>query len=76
MYDCKTCLLEHSAAGDDVVSSLAVELSCAKERIKELEAVLRPFAVEIEVLDGLEDYWPVPMTYPAGALRAAAEAMA
>jgi hypothetical protein len=75
MDGCKTCLLEHSAAGDDVVSSLAVELSCAKERIKELKAVLRPFVIDIEVLDGLEDYWPVLMTYSAGVLRGAAEAM-
>lgn len=37
---CKQCLLEHADHGDDVVSSMAVELVAAKEEIENLKARL------------------------------------
>jgi hypothetical protein len=52
------------------------EQFCLFCRIAALEEALRPFVIDVEVLDGLEDYWPVPMTYSAGVLRGAAEALA
>ena len=71
-------LNEHAALVSDTHrAELHARLEAAAERIAVLEAALRPFVIEDAetVCDGLEDSFMVPMTYKAGDLRAAAEAM-
>lgn len=52
-------------------------LAWAVGRIATLEKASLPFVIANveDELDGLEDAFEVPMTYPAGALRAVAKAM-
>jgi len=53
MIDCKTCLLEHAEAGDDLTSELAVELSAAKAKIKQLQTIVDKAIADEEAEDAL-----------------------